>query len=446
MHSKPNRRILIVDDNAAIHQDFKKILGRASAAAEASASASEAALFGDEPVASSVPATSASAGADDVEYTIDSAMQGQEALERVVAARQEQLPYAMAFLDVRMPPGWDGVETARRIFAVEPDLQIVICTAFSDYSWSETVAALGRTDRLLILKKPFDRVEVCQLAAALTEKWNLTQRERESLQTALRAEMEAKAYAASLETTNRALKTAWAQAERELDRRREFFTGLASNVLAPAQRALLELAAPTNAGADDVAALRRLDTALEPAANVAEAIALTLELVELDAGHVRPSWDRCDPGAVLRAACEHAAPIARLRGVELRAQTSKHVPQTIESDPARLRRLLDELLQNAVRHCSGAVEVELDQDPEIPSSLRFVITDDGPGMEETALSHLFEPFNPAAAGGSNARAGLGLVLCKRTAALLQARLDGENASPHGARFTLSVPLQIDVSR
>ena len=119
-------------------------------------------------------------------------------LDRVLQARKEGLPYAMVFLDVRMPPGWDGIETAQKLWEADPDLQIVLCTAYSDYSWQETVAALGRTDRLLILKKPFDRVEVCQLASALTEKWNLVLRERQSLQTAIRAEMEARAYAASL--------------------------------------------------------------------------------------------------------------------------------------------------------------------------------------------------------------------------------------------------------
>ena len=177
MTTTPNRRVLIVDDNPAIHQDFRKILGTSVGAESSPASAAESALFDDEP-ASATPTTqpAAAPGAETLEYAIDSAMQGREALERVQAARKEELPYAMAFLDVRMPPGWDGVETAKRLWEVEPDLQVVICTAFSDYSWQETVALLGRTDRLLILKKPFDRVEVCQLAAALTEKWNATTR------------------------------------------------------------------------------------------------------------------------------------------------------------------------------------------------------------------------------------------------------------------------------
>jgi len=74
-----------------------------------------------------------------------------------------------------MPPGWDGVETTSKIWQIDPDLQVVICTAYSDYSWDEMLNRLGRSDRLLILKKPFDPIEVVQLANSLTRKWQLLQ-------------------------------------------------------------------------------------------------------------------------------------------------------------------------------------------------------------------------------------------------------------------------------
>jgi diguanylate cyclase (GGDEF)-like protein len=88
-------------------------------------------------------------------------------------------PYAVAFVDMRMPPGIDGLETIERLWKVDPDLQIVISSAYSDHSWNEIRKRLGETDQLLILKKPFDPAEVSQLAVALTEKWRLTQQTRE---------------------------------------------------------------------------------------------------------------------------------------------------------------------------------------------------------------------------------------------------------------------------
>jgi len=83
---------------------------------------------------------------------------------------------------VRMPPGWDGIETISRIWEADPDIQVVLCTAYSDYSWDEIAGRLGSTDRLVILKKPFDAVEVLQLASALTEKWALLQRVKSEFQ------------------------------------------------------------------------------------------------------------------------------------------------------------------------------------------------------------------------------------------------------------------------
>src|SRR5205823_618022 len=95
----------------------------------------------------------------------------------------EGAPYAVAFVDVRMPPGWDGIETISRIWKEFPDLQIVICTAYSDYSWDEIAKSVGgNTDKMLVLKKPFDNVEVLQMAHALSKKWQLTQMAREQME------------------------------------------------------------------------------------------------------------------------------------------------------------------------------------------------------------------------------------------------------------------------
>jgi PAS domain S-box-containing protein len=156
--AKNTSRILVVDDNPAIHADFRKILCREHGS---ELKDMEAALFGPSS-ASRRPA-----------YEIDSCCQGQEGLAMMEKAQKEGRPYALAFVDVRMPPGWDGVETTSRIWKVCPDTQIVLCTAYSDYSWDEMVSKLSYSDRLVILKKPFDSVEVLQLTSALTEKYRL---------------------------------------------------------------------------------------------------------------------------------------------------------------------------------------------------------------------------------------------------------------------------------
>ena len=162
-----NHRILVIDDNEAIHSDFRKVIGPPSARSGALDRAARD-LFDEEPLVAAVTRS----------YDIDSAYQGQEGLALVRQACDQQRRYALAFVDVRMPPGWDGIETAQQLWRADPDLQIVLCTAYSDYSWNDMVLKLGETDRLLVVKKPFDNIEVRQIACALTTKWQLTQQVR----------------------------------------------------------------------------------------------------------------------------------------------------------------------------------------------------------------------------------------------------------------------------
>jgi diguanylate cyclase (GGDEF)-like protein/PAS domain S-box-containing protein len=160
--ARGNRRILIVDDTATIHKDFEKILSPQSIEDE-DLDSTERALFG-----STAAITLQS-------FVLDSAFQGLEALNMVETALANDLPYAMAFIDMRMPPGWDGLETIERLWQVDPKLQVALCTAYSDYSWEDIDERLELGDRLLILKKPFDAIEIRQMASALTAKWQMTE-------------------------------------------------------------------------------------------------------------------------------------------------------------------------------------------------------------------------------------------------------------------------------
>lgn len=162
-HKHPVFRILVIDDNQAIHEDFRKILMQ-NKNTNTALDDLESALFGSE---TQVATT--------LNFELDEASQGAEGLAMVEAAVAEGRPYALAFVDGRMPPGWDGIETISHLWQADPDLQTVLCTAYADYSWQEIRKILGETDSLLILKKPFDNIEVQQLAHTLTRKWELSQ-------------------------------------------------------------------------------------------------------------------------------------------------------------------------------------------------------------------------------------------------------------------------------
>lgn len=162
-----NMRILIVDDNVEIHKDFIKILTR-DRFAKGNLDDLEKQIFGENSDSQVIIP----------QFRIDTASQGLEAVERVRSALEEGSPYALAFVDIRMPPGLNGIETIKLLWQLDPDIQMVICTAYSDYSWEETVSELGQSENLLVLKKPFDNVAVRQLACALTKKWQLVQETR----------------------------------------------------------------------------------------------------------------------------------------------------------------------------------------------------------------------------------------------------------------------------
>jgi len=157
-------RVLVVDDNEAIHQDLRKILLREVSAVDRL----ELAVFGGN-------ATQYEA------LAIDCVFQGREAYDRVQEALRAGQPYALAIVDVRMMPGWDGIETIEHLWRVDPYLQVLICTAYTDHSWEDIVQRLGARDSLLILRKPFDAIEVLQAAHALIKKWQLHQQLRQRL-------------------------------------------------------------------------------------------------------------------------------------------------------------------------------------------------------------------------------------------------------------------------
>jgi CheY-like chemotaxis protein len=177
-----NRHILVCDDTPSIHDDFVKILSPPPKPRQSLASLM--ATLRDEKSPEPTVATA------EIIYELEHAYQGREALERVEQATKAGRAFALAFVDVRMPPGWDGIETIKHLWECDPFLEVVICTAYSDYTWESILDQLGTTDRLQFLRKPVDFVSVKQMGLSLTTKWNLGRRSRqyvEDLETEVRA-------------------------------------------------------------------------------------------------------------------------------------------------------------------------------------------------------------------------------------------------------------------
>jgi signal transduction histidine kinase/PleD family two-component response regulator len=443
-----NLRVLVIDDNPAIHTDVRKILCPQVTAAAASLDAIEADLFSDDSSALSRPAAC---------FEVDSAHQGREGLAKVEAAVAAGRPYAMALVDMRMPPGWDGVETTLELWKVSADLQIVICTAYSDYSWDEMLAKLGSSDRLVILKKPFDTIEVLQLANALTEKWNLLQQARAREDD---LERRVRERTAQIEAANQALQAEIAcrvQTEAALIRAKDaaetadraksaFLANMSHEIRTPMNGVIgmanLLLGTALTAEQRDLAS-----TVCQSGETLLTIINDILDFSKIEAGHLALESIDFDLVEQLELAIDLHADAATRKQLELVLDIAPDVPRFVRGDPTRLRQVVLNLLGNAVKFTArGEVTVAVTR--EIPASgparLRVVVTDTGIGFEPAVQATLFQPFVQADTSTTRrfGGTGLGLVISQRLVELMGGKIGVASTPGRGSTFWFTVQLGV----
>jgi len=184
-------RILTIDDEQAILDAYRHILVPASDDQSSALDALGDALF-DTPDEAGV------SNAEPVE--ISYCRQGLDAVAEVEAAVAAGRPFQVAFLDIRMPPGIDGKETARRIRAADPDINLVIVSAYSDHDVTDISLVAGPPDKIFYISKPFSADEIQQMAVALSRRWDVDARQIQLLREKIDelAESEARARHAAL--------------------------------------------------------------------------------------------------------------------------------------------------------------------------------------------------------------------------------------------------------
>lgn len=411
----PNRRILVVDDNPAIHGDFRRVLQRDDTKLK-DLDAEAAALFGAGEMLDDT--------SEEIEFSVDAAHQGKEALEMVKEALEAGKPYALAFIDMRMPPGWDGLQTIEEIWKIDDSIQVVICTAYSDRSWKEIQQRLDQRDRWMVVKKPFDQIEVLQLAHALTKKWDMT-KEAQIRQSALEQMVEARTeqLTAALQTNS------------------DFLDHVSHEMLTPMNGilGLLDLLNESDLEHEDKETVAETKQCAE---NLLRLLNQVLAYNEAGSKEIKPAnttvvLNEWLPKIINEKLRKSAAEkeLALSTNIDSEVPKETHIPANI------VQRVLAILVENAIKFTkSGSINICVRQSNHHPSALCFEVSDTGIGLKAEELQLLQIPF--AQVDGSLARTndgiGIGLPLTRRLLNLIGAELEIKSLPGEGTSISFTI--------
>jgi len=477
-----NRRILVIDDSPNILEDFQKILRPGGAFLPD---------MWSEFSQDRLDETFLHCGKEPFELNcVDNGMSG---CALVKQAKAQGSPFAVAFLDLRLPNGWDGIETVEQIWDEDPGVQVVLCTAYPDFGWSEVLPRLGHRDQLLILRKPFDPIEVWQLSTALTMKWHWTQQARLRVQ---ELEQIVTNRTGQLEKTNRRL-------EQDLLRRQAVEVQLAQ-VVRDLEERNLELSVVRDQALNEIHERERIEIILrqkteelarsnrdlDQFASVAahdlqeplHSIQVFLDLLRVKYGsvmdeHGRGYLDRVKKAAgrmqqliqsllvYSRVDSQHTAeePLALrdmvddiLSDLGARIEEFQAVVQvgdlpTIHGNAFQIRQLLQNLLGNALKfhqpgvppviHISGTTIQDRRHTGSGKSRLlcQIEIHDQGIGIPAEQLEKIFGMFKRLHRKDEYEGTGIGLAVCKRIVDQCGGAISVRSKLGEGSTFIVTLP-------
>jgi len=406
-------RILVIDDNPSIHKDFQTILLDEEESETLNPLRNE--VFGNKTTDTTTKSV----------YELDFASQGKEGCEKIKQACSENLPYELAFVDMRMPPGWDGLKTIEHIWEIDHNVHVVICTAYSDYSWGEITKRRGKSENLLILKKPFDSAEVAQLASALTEKWILARQaslKMEQLEQMVKERTERQTeLIIKVDNINKELKDFASIVSHDLKAPLRGIKSLATWILDDCSDKLGEQANEQ---------MNLLLGRVERMYNLIDGVLQYSRAGRTEENIVQVNLDDFIPEA-----------IDMLVPPENISITFENTMPVIECAETHIMQLFQNLLSNAIKYMDkpqGQIKVGCIEEDGF---WKFSIADNGPGIEEKHFEKIFKMFQALSVSEDFEGTGVGLTITKKIVELYGGNIWVESKIGKGSTFFFTLPKQ-----
>ena len=425
-------RILIVDDDEGIHDALKTILtphhhSLLSFESEA------ADLFGDGTLSDDTSTNTFS------NYRIDSAYQGLEAIKMIQQAVIDNAPYAVVFMDVRMPPGIDGVQTIKKIWGIgdkldviDPNVEIIMCTAYSDYRPEDLQKELGESERLLYTQKPFSPASIIQTVISLTKKWQLL-RENKSYQQSLEEKVKKRT-----EALDKALQTAI-----DANKTRSLFLANMSHELRTPLNGIIgnaELLEESKIGHDQ----KELALSIKNCGiSLLDLINNILDIATIETSSIIFDEVVFNLEDVIYEACDIAK--SEVDNTKIDLLVDDETQAIVVGDPTRLRQVIINLLLNAVKFTeegSITIGVKLLEESLSHQRLEISVTDTGIGMSQEETNKIFQSFSQVDKSASRkyGGAGLGLTISKKILEILGSELNVNSIKGKGTTFSFQIKL------
>jgi signal transduction histidine kinase len=385
------RRLLVADDEEAILGEYRRIFAAGTPASDASAASLEAELFG-------APAPRAA----EEGFELVTCRQGDEAIEVFRRAREAGTPFPVVFLDVRMPPGPSGIETARAIRAIDPGVHIAIITGYSDISPEQIVEQVQPVDRLFYFEKPFRAAELRQLATALNAKWHAER--------ALEAGRDDLERQVAERTRELALSKEYA--ERANESKSVFLTNMSHELRTPLNAVIgfseFMLGEPHGPLGHPKYReyLQDINTSGE---HLLDLIGTILDLAKAERGKLTLNEAAFSLPEAIGKALKLVRPLAGKSGVNLCHRVSEAVGD-VYADQTKVVQVLLNLLANAVKFTPEGGEVRIEADVASDGAIALCIADSGIGIRPEDIPRALQPFVQIDGGRNNVQAGTGLGL------------------------------------